>query len=129
MSARQWLGAAALVCGFVFAAAALEAWEPVNGLTYLTFNRPIALPGVTLGAGTYAFEVVNPTTGADVVMVRDRARTRVYFHAITNNIDRSVETGRDGAVLFGETRADRPTPIIAWLPPNSARGHEFIYHP
>src|SRR5579864_2281805 len=39
-------------------AAALRA----DNLTYLTFSRAVALPGVTLEPGTYAFELSTPYT-------------------------------------------------------------------
>jgi hypothetical protein len=39
--------------------------------TYLTFSGPVALPGATLGAGTYVFEVANPSTSGDVIRVSD----------------------------------------------------------
>ena len=40
---------------------------PVHGGTlektmYLTFSGPVRLPGVTLAAGTYEFEIANPLT-------------------------------------------------------------------
>lgn len=127
MSPRKWFRLFGIVCGFLFAAGAVEAWMPVNGLTYLTFNRPVSLPGVTLGSGTYAFEIVNATSGSDVVMVRDRTRTRVYFSGLTTGIDRPELASHDSAVLFGEAGPHDPVPIIGWFPPNSTRGRLFIY--
>jgi hypothetical protein len=127
MSARQWCRALGFVCGFVLATAAVKAWTPVNGLSYLTFNRSVALPGVTLPAGTYAFEIVNPTSGADVVVVHDRARSRLYFSGMTNGIQRPDASRRDGAVMFGEAGTNEPVPIVAWFPTDSAHGRLFIY--
>ena len=127
MTAREWFRALGMVLGFVFAATAVEAWAPMNGLTYLTFNRPVALPGVTLGAGTYAFEIVNPMDGSDVVMVRDRARKQVLYSGLTNGVDRDLSASRDGAVVFGESKAEAPLPILAWFPPSTSHGRQFIY--
>jgi hypothetical protein len=54
----------------VAAAASPGAWAGNPKMTtYLTFNRPVALPGAQLAAGTYIFEVANPTTSADLVRV------------------------------------------------------------
>ena len=128
MTARHWVKTFGIVCGFVFAAAAVEAWSPVGGLTYLTFNRPVALPGVSLGAGTYAFEILNPMGGANVVVVRDRNRQRVYFSGLTNSIDRASTPTRDGAVILGEAGRHEAVPIVAWFPPNTSHGRQFIYH-
>src|SRR5437764_15010509 len=47
--------------------------------TYLTFNRPVSVPGVALAPGTYRFEIVNPNSSSDVVRVSNRDRTRVYW--------------------------------------------------
>ncbi|HZP48955.1 MAG TPA: hypothetical protein VFB07_10490 [Vicinamibacterales bacterium] len=127
MAVRHWWKAFGIVCGFVFLAAAAEAWTPVGGLTYLTFNRPVSLPGVTLGTGTYAFEIANPMGGSDVVMVRDRERKHVYFSGLTNGIDRLQATNRDGAVMFGEAGPHDPVPIVAWFPSNASHGRQFIY--
>ena len=40
--------------------------------TYMTFSRPVSLPGVTLGSGTYIFEFANPRSGSDVLRVVSR---------------------------------------------------------
>ena len=127
MSGRQWSRALGFICGLVVAMATVEASGTVSGLSYLTFNRPVALPGVTLGSGTYAFEIMNPTGGADVVIVRDRSRTKVYFSGLTRRVDRSDPARRDGAVMFGEAGANQPLPIVAWFPPDSAHGRMFLY--
>ncbi len=127
MTARHWWRTFGIACGFLFAAAAVQAWTPLGGLTYLTFNRPIALPGVTLGTGTYAFEIANPMGGGDVVIVRDRDRRRVYFSGLTMGIDRTQPNGRDGAVVFGEAGPHDPVPIVAWFPDSQSHGRQFIY--
>ena len=131
MLTRQWSRALGFVCGFALASAAatatIQAWTPINGLSYLTFNRPVALPGVTLQAGTYAFEIVNPTSGADIVAVRDRGRTRLYFSGMTSGIDRPDATRHDGAVRFGEAHGSDPVPIVAWFPPGTSHGRLFLY--
>ena len=35
--------------------------------TFLTFNRPVALPGVALGTGTYIFELAAPMSNREEV--------------------------------------------------------------
>jgi len=127
MATRHFWRTLGVVCGFVFAAAAVQAWPPVSGLTYLTFNRPVSLPGVTLGTGTYAFEIANPDSGGDVVVVRDRERRHVYYLGMTHNIDRLSDGRRDGAVTLGEAGADQPVPIVAWFPANASHGRLFVY--
>src|SRR5262245_24248920 len=49
----------------------------------ITFNQPVRLPGVGLGAGTYIFEVADPTTSANVVRVLSHDRKSAYFQGFT----------------------------------------------
>ena len=100
---------------------------PGNRLTFLTFSRSVSLPGVTLPAGTYAFEVANPDSGADVVLVRDHARRRTYFLGITHRSPRPFNWSETRQVVFGETARGEAAPIRAWYPVDNAMGHEFIY--
>ena len=50
---------------------------------YLTFSQPVQLPGVSLGTGTYIFEIANPNTSGDVVRVLSRDRSTSYFMGFT----------------------------------------------
>jgi hypothetical protein len=93
---------------------------------YLTFSGPVALPGVTLQAGTYIFERVVDTE-PDIVVVRDRARSKVYFLAFTQRAERPAGMSRTAAVTFGEARPGTPVPITAWYPLDSLTGHRFVY--
>jgi hypothetical protein len=54
-----------------------------NRLTYLTFSEPVALPGVTLAAGTYAFELATPTGANNIVAIRNQTRTKQYYMGFT----------------------------------------------
>jgi hypothetical protein len=56
--------------------------------TYLTFSGPVALPGVTLPAGTYTFERANPDGDVHVVRVSSRDQRTVYLLAFTHLIER-----------------------------------------
>ena len=86
------------------------------------------LPGVTLPAGTYIFEVVNPNGGSDVVIVRSRDRSKVYLMQFTRAVYRPQSRQPEGDRLrFGETPAGTPPPVKAWFPEGETRGREFIY--
>ena len=37
--------------------------------TYFTFSQPVALPGVTLPAGTYMFRIADDTTTRKVIQI------------------------------------------------------------
>jgi len=93
---------------------------------YLTFSGPVALPGVTLQAGTYIFERVVDTE-PDIIVVRDRDRSKVYFMAFTQRAERPADMKPSAAVTFAEARPGTPVPITAWYPLDSRRGHRFVY--
>ena len=119
----------ALVALFALAGgvSSTHALTPANRLTYLTFSEPVALPGVTLAPGVYAFELADPTTSANVVSVRDKARTKAYFMGFTQRIDRPRGMADTGAVSFGEASRGQARPIVAWYPPDSDTGLKFLY--
>ncbi len=123
---RQTVVGALLVV--VAATASTGAWVgSPEKTTYLTFNRPVALPGVELAPGTYIFEVATPLTSAAVVRVSSRDRSKLFLTAYTNVIDRPAGLPADHLVSFGEAVGGQAPPIRAWFPEGASRGHEFIY--
>ena len=114
--------AGAAVLGVLVAASA-HAWA--TDTNYLTFNGPVALPGVTLPAGTYAFRT---PSGIDknIVQVMNRAETKSYYMGITQPVSRP-RPGREMLVTIGEAPARQVAPIRAWFPLGQPEGHAFIY--
>jgi hypothetical protein len=96
-------------------------------LTYLKFNRPVALPGVVLGPGEYAFELVNPMTSRNVVRVSNKLRTNTYAMTITRPVHRPKALDAKAVVTLGEARPGEAVPIKAWFPIGESTGYEFIY--
>jgi len=93
---------------------------------YLTFSKPTALPGVTLRAGTYIFELASPDTTQDVVRVLSRDRKTVFLTAFTMAIDRPSGVPLGQYVSLREVAPDQATPITVWW--SEARtGRQFIY--
>jgi hypothetical protein len=91
----------------------------------LTFNKPISLPGVTLGAGTYIFERAAPLSSIDVVRVSSQDRRFVYFMGFTELVKRP--DGKVSPITFGEAPAGSATPIREWYPTDASSGHRFLY--
>ena len=116
-----------IVLGLAAGAASVHARDTLTRTTYLTFSTPVALPGVTLAAGTYVFELADPTGASAVVAVRNRARTEQYFMGMTRRVDRPGGATREGAVSFAEAPRGEARPIVAWYPPDSSSGMKFIY--
>jgi hypothetical protein len=114
--------ATAAVLG-VLAGASAHAWS--TDTNYLTFNGPVALPGVTLPAGTYTFR--SPSAiDRNIVQVMDRAETKSYYMGITRPVLRP-RGDTDLLVTVGEAAARQVPPIQAWFPRGAPEGHAFIY--
>lgn len=112
------------ILGLVGAAPTHGAFSPDRRVE-LTFSRPIALPGVTLAAGTYVFERAAPASAIEVVRVSSRDRHSVYFMGFTELVP---PPGRNAPVVtFGEAAEGLPVPIKEWYPDDRTNGHRFIY--
>ena len=108
----------------VMAAPAITAVN-MNNTTSLTFRAPVELAGVVLPAGTYIFEVANPDSGANVVRVLSRNRSRVHVLKITMPTYRESTSDMRTLIKLGEAPAGKPPAIRAWFPANETRGHQF----
>ena len=93
---------------------------------YLTFNRPVGLPGVSLAKGTYIFETPDPIGASGAVRVLSRDRKIVYLTTFTREVNRPDNVARGEVISFGEASPDRPVPISVWWSDGSI-GRQFIY--
>ena len=108
---------------------ALSAGVFANGFghtMYLTFNRPVGLPGVALHAGTYTFERVETASRIDLVRVIAPNHATVYL-GFTYLVDRPRNMGPNQWVTFREAKAGAPPQIATWFPEGERTGHQFIY--
>jgi len=122
---RTWkiaCSAALLALGLATAAHADE-W---NKLTYLTFSGPVSMPGITLPAGTYRFELIDPDTTRRVIRVSDRDGSKNYGIFLSVS-DSKLEPSDDPVVMFRETPSGIPQAIRAWFYPGETSGYEFVY--
>jgi hypothetical protein len=119
------LTAVVVTASLVAGAPTVHGWDNSTRLTYLTFSAPVALPGTTLKAGTYAFELASPLGASNVVMVRSRSRNELFFMGFTQRVARSVSAR--SAVTLGESASGEPKPITVWYPPDMSEGLQFIY--
>jgi hypothetical protein len=95
--------------------------------TYVTFGSPVALPGVSLAAGTYVFELASPAGDQSIVRVSSRDRARTYMTAFTRIVDRPVSLPAGQMIVFGETTPGQPATVLAWYPDGDVTGRQFIY--
>jgi len=122
---RTWrtvCSAAVLAIGLASAAHADE-WTK---LTYLTFSGPVNMPGITLPAGTYRFELMDPDSSRRVIRVSDKEGTKNYGIFLTIS-DQKMEPSSEAVVMFKETPKGAPQAIKAWFYPGETTGYEFVY--
>ena len=96
-----------------------------NDTMYVTFNRPVALPGVSLGSGTYIFEMLH-VQAHSVVRVLSRDGKIVHFTAFTRQVSPPAGPKRGQVISFAEASPSVPQPIAIWWPEDSS-GRQFIY--
>jgi hypothetical protein len=125
-SRKSFVTASAAVALALGIAASTGASVTANHTMYLTFHRPVALPGVELGTGTYIFELPDPMGDHSLVRVLSRDRKIVYFTAFTYSVTRPHDLPRDQRISFKEAAPDMPRPIGTWWPEDSD-GRQFIY--
>ena len=122
---RRWLIAcsvALLAAGFAATAHADE-W---NKLTYLTFSGPVNMPGITLPAGTYRFELADPDSNRRVIRVSDKEGSKNYGMFLSVS-DQKLEPSDKPLVMFKEMPAGAPQAVQAWFYPGETTGYEFVY--
>jgi len=113
----------AIVTGLVAVRAASGSIPHTN---YLTFGAPFALPGVSLPAGTYVFDVL-ATGSNNVVRVTSRDRSRTYLTAFTVTVQRPKVLPVSRQIVFGEVAAGVTPPVKTWFPIGQSIGYQFIY--
>jgi hypothetical protein len=120
---------AALVLALVtlFAAPSMQAGTIVTNVNRVTFNQPVALPGIVLVPGSYTFEAGLPGMSPNIVRVMSPDYRKQYFVGLTQLVRRPANMARNQVVALGEAVTGAPAPIRAWYPIGSQSGHEFLY--
>jgi hypothetical protein len=127
MTTRKWLHVAfgVVILGLLSTASTGAIWN-AKRTTYFTFNRAVEIPGMSLPAGTYVFELADPNT-LNLVRILSRDRHRVYLTAFTKFVARPNTGNMDSALAFGESSAGKPPAIKVWYPQDETTGRQFIY--
>lgn len=124
---RRWsIACSAAVLAFGLATAAPAHADEWNKLTLLTFSGPVDVPGMTLPAGTYRFELADPSSGRRVIRVSDKEGTKIQgiFLSISNQ---RMEPSDKPVVMFQEAPSGAPQAVKAWFYPGETYGYEFVY--
>jgi len=96
-----------------------------RSLNIVTINHSVALPGVVLPPGRYAFEVANPGTSADVVRITSHEGRQVHFAGLTLRVARPRTLARDQVLSVDEAPGGGLS-IRTWYPQGESYGHEFL---
>jgi hypothetical protein len=118
------LTACAVAMATLLTTSSTQAQGPIR-TNYVTFNSTVALPGVVLAPGKYAFESGPNGTDRAIVRVMSADRQRVHFLGFTKSVTRPGDMPLGPLVSFGEASRGEPTPIKAWYEIHSSVGHEF----
>jgi hypothetical protein len=81
-----------------------------NKLTYLTFSAPIDLPGISLPAGKYRFELADTQESRRVIKVSNGEGTKVFAMLLTMP-NQTMRPAADPVVMFQETAPGMPHAI------------------
>jgi hypothetical protein len=94
--------------------------------TILSFSAPVMIPGATLAAGKYVFELTDTRGNRHLVRVLDEATNKVI--ALTQAVPATRPQPRgDVVVQFNPTERGVAPAIKGWFYPGSRYGHEFVY--
>src|SRR5436189_391263 len=82
----------------------------VKRLTIMTFSAPVQLPGVTLPAGKYRFEMADINNAAHTVRVLNEEGTKVIgtFSTVSTTIPTRDLRDTDTLVMWAERPAGQP---------------------
>lgn len=119
------IGAIALVGLLNAPAVDAQDFNP-NKKTYFTFSAPVEVPGATLQAGKYLFQLADLQGNRHVVQIFNEDGSTLIVTTLTIPEQRLEPTG-DPVVKFIETPAGTAAAIRSWFYPGDTIGDEFIY--
>lgn len=95
-------------------------------MTIVTFSAPVALPGITLPAGSYTFQIADSQVNRNIVQVFNKDRSKILATILAIPAERQTPAD-DTVITFKETPANSAPAIQYWYYPGSTRGQEFAY--
>jgi hypothetical protein len=114
---------AAVILGATFAA---SQGLDTSRTTIVTFSAPVALPGVTLPAGSYLFRLADSQTNRNIVQVFDKDRTKIFATILAVAAQRN-KPADETVITFKESPANAAPAVQYWYYPGETMGQEFAY--
>jgi hypothetical protein len=96
-----------------------------NRLTNVTFSAPVSIPGHTLPAGTYHFQLADSNANRNIVQIFDNDNKLVATMLAVPA--RRNEAQGDPVITFKETRSDLPPAVHYWYYAGESTGSELVY--
>jgi hypothetical protein len=131
LTTMKMLSAATLIAaGLALAAPAVHAQSDAayTKKSDVTFSAPVHLPGFDLPAGTYRFELAEPSMDRKTIRVSSADGKKVYgmLLTVTDETNR-IAREKDPIVLFPQGAPDTPRAVEAWFYPGERIGYEIVY--
>jgi hypothetical protein len=98
----------------------------VDQRTEFNFSDPVMVPGATLPAGTYVFELADSRTNRNIVHVYRKGEREPIVTTLAVP-KRRLDSKGDVVVTFAHTPPGTPPAIQSWFFPGRLTGHEFVY--
>jgi hypothetical protein len=100
--------------------------DDFNKKTFLTFSGPVQIPGTTLPAGTYVFQLADLESNRHVVQIFGKEDGKLIATFLTIP-DTKLTPSSNPVVMFEERPRGMPQAIKAWWYPGDTTGDEFVY--
>jgi hypothetical protein len=105
---------------------------PANQDTFFTFSQDVELPGKTLPAGKYFFQLMDSPSNRHIVKVMSEDRKELHATLLAIPYYSTNRPSDKPEVRFMETPAQASgaagtNAIKIWFYPGNSTGHEFIY--
>jgi len=97
-----------------------------NDRTRLRFSSPVKVPGATLPAGEYVFQLADLKANRHLVQIKNADESKTFATAQAIPVKRQTSEGTT-TLTFNPTVQGAPPALKAWYYPGSQYGHEFIY--
>ena len=94
--------------------------------TFLTFSGPVQVPGKTLAAGTYTFQVADLAADRHVIQILDKDGANIITTVMTVE-SKTTSTPEKNIVMFSERPVGASPAVKIWYYTGNQFGNEFVY--
>ena len=126
MRALRIIGSAIVLAAALAPAVQAQDTAQVKRLTIMSFSAPVQVPGMTLPAGKYRFEMADINNAAHTVRVLSEDGTKVIgtFSTIPTTTPTRDLRNTDTLVMWAERPAGQPQAAKEWYYPQRSIGEE-----